>query len=114
MSQWAEIRQMFFVDGIARKEIARRFELDVKTVRRALERDEAPVRRLSPTRGRRLDRWRTQIEAWLREDPKLTAKRIRTLLVPLAGPVPARTVRRPDAAGAVSEGGLRPPDASPR
>ncbi len=41
MSQWAEIRQMFFVDGIPKKEIARRFGLDVKTVRRALERQEA-------------------------------------------------------------------------
>jgi transposase len=84
---------MFLVDGIPRKEIARRFGLDVKTVRRALERNEAPVRRQSPPRGRRLDPWRSQIEAWLREDRKLSAKRIRTLLFPLAGPVPSRTVR---------------------
>ncbi len=93
MSQWAEIRQMFRVDGISKKEIARRFGLDVKTVRRALERDDALRRRRSPARGRRLDPWRGQIEAWLREDRKLSAKRIRTLLIPLAGPVPSRTVR---------------------
>ncbi len=71
MSQWAEIRQMFRVDGISKKEIARCFGLDVKTVRRALERDEALRRRRSPPRGRRLDPWRGQIEAWLREDRKL-------------------------------------------
>ncbi len=49
VSQWAEIRQMFFVGKISKKEIARRFGLDVKTVRRALERTEAPVCRVSPT-----------------------------------------------------------------
>ena len=94
MSQWAEIRQMFFVDEISKKEIARRFDLDVKTVRRALERNEAPMCRMSPARGCRLDPWRSEIETWLREDRKLTAKRIRTLLLPHAGPVSARTVRQ--------------------
>jgi transposase len=85
---------MFHVDGVPKKQIAQRFGLDVKTVRRALERDEAPVRRTSPPRGRRLDPWRSQIETWLREDRRLTAKRVRTLLLPLAGPVPSRTVRQ--------------------
>jgi transposase len=84
---------MFLVDGISKKEIARRFGLDVKTVRRAVDRDEAQRRRRSSPRGRRLDPWREQMEAWLREDRKLSAKRIRTLLIPLAGPVPSRTVR---------------------
>jgi len=94
VSQWAEIRQMFYADAVSKKEIARRFGLDVKTVRRALERDDPPLRRTSPARCRRLDPWRSQIEAWLRDDPKLSAKRIRRLLVPLAGPVPPRTVRQ--------------------
>jgi transposase len=85
---------MFYVDGVPKREIARRFGVDVKTVRRALERGEAPVRRKSPARGYRLDPWRSQIEAWLQEDSKLTAKRIRKLLVPLAGPMPPRTVRQ--------------------
>ncbi len=53
VSQWAEIRQMFYADAVTKKEIARRFGLDVKTVRRALERGEAPVCRRSPARGRR-------------------------------------------------------------
>jgi transposase len=85
---------MFYVDGVPKKQIARRFGLDIKTVRRALEGNEAPVRRRSSARARRLDPWRSQIKAWLKEDPKLTAKRIRTLLVPLAGRMPARTVRQ--------------------
>ena len=93
VSQWAEIRQMFFVDRVPKREIARRFGLDIKTVRRALEREQAPVHRESSARGRRLDPWRSKIAAWLRDDRKLTAKRIRTLLIPLAGPVPFRTVR---------------------
>lgn len=94
VSQWAEIRQMFYREGIPKKQIARRFGVDVKTVRRALERDAPPLLRVSPPRGCRLDPWRSQIEGWLREDRKLTAKRIGTLLLPLAGPVPARTVRQ--------------------
>jgi len=36
VSQWAEIRQMFYADAVPGKEIARRFGLDVKTVRRAI------------------------------------------------------------------------------
>lgn len=93
MTQWAEIRQMHLVDGIPKKEIARRLGLDIKTVRRALA-EEAPPRRRGPRRGRQLDRWRELIESWLAADPKVTAKRIRRLLEPHAGRLPARTVRR--------------------
>jgi len=93
VSQWAEIRHMHLVDKVPKKQIARRLGLDVKTVRRALDRQEPPVRRVSPNRGRRLDPYRQRIEEWLRGEPKLTAKRIGKLLVPLAGPVPGRTVR---------------------
>ena len=32
MSQWAEIRHLHLVEGVAKKEIARRLQLDVKTV----------------------------------------------------------------------------------
>ncbi len=93
VSQWAEIRHMHMVQQIPKKEIARRLGLDVKTVRRALERSEAVVRRRSPRRGRRLDPHRERIEGWLKQEPKLTAKRIRRLLVPLSGSIPGRTVR---------------------
>jgi transposase len=85
---------MYFADHIPKKQIARRLGVDVKTVRRALERHDAPLRRVSPPRGSRLDPHRERIVAWLKEDPKLTAKRLGRLLVPLCGPVPARTLRR--------------------
>ena len=94
VSQWAEIRHMHFVDHVPKRQIARRLGVDVKTVRRALEREEAPRRRVSPPRGRCLDPWRAQIEAWLREEPRLSAKRIGRLLEPLAGRIPGRTVRQ--------------------
>ena len=93
MSQWAEIRHQHLVEGVAKKQIARRLQLDIKTVRRAVEQPPPPVRASSP-RVRSLDPWREQITQWLDQDRRLTAKRIRRLLLPLAGPVAARTVRR--------------------
>ena len=92
MSQWAEIRQMHVVDGVPKKQIAERLGLDIKTVRRAVAQAAAPARR-AVSRPRHLDRWRAQIEQWLRQDRRLTATRIRRLLLPLAGPVAERTVR---------------------
>ena len=92
MSQWAEIRHLHLVEGVSKKEIARRLQLDVKTVRRAVGR-ETPLVRVSAPRARSLDPWRERIERWLREDRKLTAKRVRRLLLPLAGAVSPRTVR---------------------
>ncbi len=92
VTQWAEIRHMHMVQQIPKKEVARRLGLDVKTVRRALDSSEPPKRR-SPRRGRRLDEHREQVERWLKQEPKLTAKRIRRMLIPKAGRVPGRTVR---------------------
>ncbi len=42
MSQWAEIRHMHVVDGVPKREIARRLGLDRKTVERALSQPTAP------------------------------------------------------------------------
>ena len=111
MSQWAEIRHQHLVEGVAKKQIARRLQLDIKTVRRAVEQPTPPVRASSP-RVRSLDPWREQIAQWLDQDRRLTAKRIRRLLLPLAGPVAARTVRRYVAALKVATApkeGLRAP-----
>ena len=83
---------MHVVDGVPKKQIAERLGLDIKTVRRAVAQATAPARR-AVSRPRHLDRWRAQIEQWLRQDRRLTAKRIRRLLLPLAGPVAERTVR---------------------
>ncbi len=79
MTQWAEIRHLFLVDQVPKRAIARRLGLDRKTVDRAL-RKEAPPRRASPRRGRCLDGYRAEIEAWLVEEPRLTAKRVGALL----------------------------------
>ena len=91
MTQWAEVRHLHLVEGVPKKEIARRLKLAVKTGRRAIGRSTPPVR-VSPLRPSILDPWRERIRQWLCEEPRLTAKPIRRLL--LAGPVPARTVRR--------------------
>ena len=64
MSQWAEIRHLHLVEGVAKKQIARRLQLDIKTVRRAVEQWTPPVRASSP-RVRSLDPWREQIAQWL-------------------------------------------------
>ena len=93
MSQWADIRHLHLVEGVPKKEIARRLQLDVKTVRRAVGRPTPPVR-VSPPRASSLEPWRDQIEQWLRDDRKLTAKRVRRLLLPWVGAVSPRTVRR--------------------
>ena len=97
MTQWAEIRHLHLVEGVSKKQIARRLQLDIKTVRRAVEQPTPPVRASSP-RVRSLDPWREQTAQWLDQDRRVTAKRIRRLLLPLAGPVAARTVRRSVAA----------------
>ena len=57
MSQWAEVRHLHLVEKVPKKEIARRLQLDVKTVRRAVDQQAAPVR-VSPPRARGLDPWR--------------------------------------------------------
>lgn len=94
VSQWAEVRHMHEVEGIAKKEIARRLGLDIKTVRRALKRSKGALARSSPARGRVLDPLRERIVELLRSEPELTAKRVRRLLEG-SGPVPGeRAVRK--------------------
>ncbi len=93
MSQWAELRHQHFVEKVPKKALARRFDLDIKTVRRALACEEPP-RRAPVVRPRLLDPHREAIEALLREDPKITAKRIGRLIEPAAGRVKPRTLRK--------------------
>ena len=89
---WADIRHLHLLESVPKKEIARRLKLDVQTVRRAVARSTPPVRVSPPPSALHL--WREWIKQWLCEEPRLTAKRIRRLLRPMAGPVPAPTVRR--------------------
>ena len=55
---------MHLVDGVPKQQIGQRLGMDVKTVRRAVA--TAPARR-AVSRPRYLDRWRAQIEHWLRQ-----------------------------------------------
>ncbi len=93
MSQWAEVRHLHLVEGVPKKEIARRLKLDVKTVRRAIGR---PDRRCACRRSGS-GVWTaggSRSRSGCTTTPRLTAKRVRRLLLPLAGPVSQRTVRR--------------------
>jgi transposase len=81
------------VQSVPKREIARRLQLDVKTVRRAVART-SPPERVSPPRGRALDRHHDEIAAWMRGEPRLTSKRVAVLLFERHGvAVPERTVR---------------------
>jgi transposase len=93
MSQWAEIRHMHLVDEVPKKEIARRLGLDVKTVRRAVERTAPAVKRSSPRRGRRLDVCRAEIIELLQLEPRISAKRIGRLLGEKAAGIGERALR---------------------
>ena len=93
MTQWAEIRHQHDVLGIPKKEIARRFEIDVKTVRRALVSKEPP-KRVTLARPKQLDPLRPRIEELLRQEPKLTSKRIGRLLAAEGCTARERTLRR--------------------
>lgn len=83
VSQWTEIRRMYYVDHVSQREIARRFKIDVKTVRRALSRNTDPStwKANRRPRPRLLDPHREAIVGWLKQQPKLTAKRVGRLLV---------------------------------
>ena len=116
MSQWAEIRHLHLVEGVPKKEIARRLKLDVKTVRRAVDRPTPPVR-VSPPRAGSLDPWRDQIEQWLREDRKLTAKTGPPVAAAVGRrglPAHGAPLRRGAAEACHLEGGLRAPQRGSR
>jgi len=93
MSQWAELRHQHLVEKVPKKELARRFGLDVKTVRRNLKR-ERPTRRAPEVRPRLLDPHYEEIKDLLLKDRKISAKRIGRILEPKAGRIKPRTLRK--------------------
>jgi transposase len=79
VEQWAEIRRMHFVEGVAIKEIARRTGRDRKTIRKAI-RGAQPPRYARPPVACKLDPHRERIAELLREVPGITNTRIRELI----------------------------------
>lgn len=80
LSTWAEIRHMHLVDGVSKKEVARRLGVNVKTVRRALQSEQAPVARASPPPRHQLAEHRAEVLALIAADPRVGAKRIGRVL----------------------------------
>lgn len=74
--EWAEIRRMHEVEGLAIREIARRTGHDRNTVRRALRRSGPPVYR-RPRRPSKLERHKPRIHELLKDDPSVPASVIR-------------------------------------
>lgn len=72
---WGYIRHLFFVEKLPKKVIARRLHLDIKTVRRALQKNSFSYGRQKP-RGSKLNQFKDKIEALLKTYPSLSAVRI--------------------------------------
>jgi transposase len=80
VEQWAEVRRMRFVDGLAIREIRRRTGLHRETIRKALE-SVTPPSYSRPSRGSKLDPFKDLVHELLREDPEIESQRIREILI---------------------------------
>ena len=80
VEQWAEIRRMRFVEGLAIREIRRRTGLHRETIRRALS-SPTPPGYARGGRPSKLDGFREGIHELLRGDPRMETQRILELLV---------------------------------
>jgi len=95
VEEWNQIRKLHFEEGVAKKELARRFGRDIKTIRRLLERQDPPGTNRPAARGRRLDAYRKRISELLRtSNGKISARSLREQLMPETGPISERTVRQ--------------------
>lgn len=79
VEQWAELRRLYFVGEVSIKELARRFDVDRNTVRRALRSDEPPRYARGPVPSK-LDPFKDEIHRLLRDDPRLPGMRVRELI----------------------------------
>ncbi len=80
VEQWAEVRRMRFVEGLAIREIRRRTGLHRETIRRALG-SSTPPSYSRRSRGSKLDPFKDQVHELLREDPDIESQRIREILI---------------------------------
>ena len=82
VNQWAELRRLHFTENVGIRELARRFGLHRKTVRRALQRADPP-KYARPPAASKLDPFKDEVHRLLKDDPRLPVVRIRELLQPL-------------------------------
>jgi transposase len=78
VEQWAEIRRMHRVDGLAIREISRRTGLHRKTVRRALAAT-APPKYERELTGSKLDPFKDWVCEQLAVDPRIQSQRLREM-----------------------------------
>lgn len=76
LSLWSEIRRLYLVERMYKKEIARRLGVCVKTVRRAVKQDKPPLEKIIRVRESQLDPFKETIASLLFHYPKLSAIRI--------------------------------------
>lgn len=77
---WAEIRRLFLVEKLKKSEIARRLEVDRKTVRRALASEKFPAKHPIP-RPSKLDPYKPYLLERIREYPTLSATLLQNEIV---------------------------------
>jgi transposase len=82
VQEWAEVRRLHLVEGVAIKEIVRRTGLARNTVRSALRCGEPPRYR-RPPRPSKLDPFKEEIHRLLRTDPRIPGQRLRELIAEL-------------------------------
>jgi transposase len=80
VQEWAEVRRMRFVEGLAIREIRRRTGLHRETIRRALS-SPVPPRYARAARPSKLDGFREEVHELLRGDSRIESQRIVELLV---------------------------------
>lgn len=76
VEKWAEIRRMSRVDGLSQREIARRTDLNRRTIKRALDASEPPTYSRERRGVSKLDPHREEIEGFLAENPSLSGVRV--------------------------------------
>jgi hypothetical protein len=82
VEQWAEVRRLFFVRGLSRREIHRRTGLHRDTIRNAINSETPPKYERAPA-GSKLDPFKEEIHRLLKADPRLPGQRVRELIAPL-------------------------------
>lgn len=76
VQEWSEIRRLRFVEGLSKREIARRTGRNRRTVDRALASDQLPKYE-RPRAGSKLDPFKDEIKRLLTDDSRIPSQRIR-------------------------------------